>query len=151
MSETLPVFDSVIAHPKPADLQLTLTFNQRQKARLRVVTDEGEAIALKVQRGLILRDGTYLGDDTGRVLKVVAAPEDLSRVTCDDPTALARAAYHLGNRHVAVQIGAGELFYAADHVLDDMVRGLGFAVSTVRCAFEPESGAYGGHHQHSHD
>ena len=77
---------------------------------------------------------------------MVAGPEAVSTVNADDPKALARAAYHLGNRHVAVQVGDGWLRYLADHVLDDMLRGLGLEPKSERAPFEPESGAYGHAH-----
>ncbi len=81
-------------------------------------------------------------------MQVQAALEGLSIVTARDPLELARAAYHLGNRHIAVQIGALRLAYLHDHVLDDMVRELGFQVAFSAEAFEPEAGAYG--HGHAH-
>jgi urease accessory protein len=89
--------------------------------------------------------------DDGRVIEVVAAPETVSTVREAGGGNLARAAYHLGNRHVALQIGARWLRYQHDHVLDDMVRGLGFTVEIEQAPFEPEAGAYGaGSHQHQH-
>ena len=90
--------------------------------------------------------------DDGRVVRVAAADEDLIEVRCADADALARAAYHLGNRHTPVQVGAGWLRLAADDVLAGMLRGLGAAVTPVRAPFEPEAGAYAaGHHAHSSD
>ncbi len=81
-----------------------------------------------------------------------AAPEDLIEVRCADADALARAAYHLGNRHTPVQVGAGWLRLAADDVLATMLRGLGATVTPVRAPFEPEAGAYAaGSHAHSSD
>jgi urease accessory protein len=79
------------------------------------------------------------------VIEIVAAREVVSVVTSNDPLQLARAAYHLGNRHVSVQIGPGWLRYQHDHVLDDMVRGLGLPVRQDTLPFEPEAGAYAGH------
>ena len=84
------------------------------------------------------------------VIGIEAASEDVSTVHHEDPVMLARAAYHLGNRHVPLQVGDGWLRYQHDHVLDDMVRGLGLAVKTETAPFEPEAGAYGGGHGHSH-
>jgi len=81
---------------------------------------------------------------------VVAADEPLMQASCADAYALARAAYHLGNRHVAVEIGAGWLRFAADEVLAQMLRGLDAQVTALSAPFEPEAGAYaGGHHHHS--
>ncbi len=107
------------------------------------------------ERGTILREGDLLLADDGRAVRVVAAPEMVSTVSAEDPLTLMRAAYHLGNRHVPLQIGEGWLRYQHDHVLDDMVRGLGLSVRVEEAPFEPEAGAYGGHsalapHAHSH-
>ena len=122
--------------------RLVLPFERRRKARQRAVLESGEAVALVLPRGLGLRDGDLLAADDGRVVTVVAGPEAVSTVHADDPKALARAAYHLGNRHVAVQVGEGWLRYLADHVLDDMLRGLELEPKSERAPFEPESGAY---------
>ena len=93
-----------------------------------------------------------LADATGaQVIRVLAAPETVSTVRCADPHLLARAAYHLGNRHVPLQIDPGLLRYQHDHVLDDMLRGLGLTVETEQAPFEPEAGAYqSAPHSHSH-
>jgi hypothetical protein len=96
--------------------------------------------------------GECLEADDGRVVRVAAADENLVEVRCKDADALARAAYHLGNRHTPVQVGAGWLRLAADDVLAGMLRGLGALVTPVRAPFEPEAGAYAaGHHAHSSD
>jgi urease accessory protein len=105
----------------------------------------GEEVGMNLERGYILRGGDQLLADDGRVVEIIAAPEQVSVVTSDDPLQLARAAYHLGNRHISVQIGPGWLRYLHDHVLDDMVRGLGLPVATDTLPFEPEAGAYSGH------
>lgn len=128
--------------PRPAQAQLVLPFESRQKSRLRARLDSGEEVGLMLERGTLLRGGDCLLADDGRVVSVVAAAEQVSVVTADDPWQLARAAYHLGNRHISVQVGQGWLRYLHDHVLDDMVRGLGFAVTTQILPFEPEAGAY---------
>ena len=79
----------------------------------------------------------------------VAEPEKVMHVECANAAELAKAAYHLGNRHVPVQVGEGFLRLAADHVLEEMLKKLGAAVSQMEAPFEPEAGAYaGGHHQH---
>jgi urease accessory protein len=138
--------------PGPADAQLVLPFEQRTRSRLRTRISTGEEAALLLERGTVLRGGDKLVAADGRVVEVVAAPEAVSTVTAGDAAGLARASYHLGNRHVALQIGPGWLRYLHDHVLDDMVRGLGFGVVAETAPFEPEAGAYGGAHQHqSHD
>ena len=136
--------------PQPrADAELALPFEQRQKSRLRTVLTSGEEIGLFLERGTILRGGDCLRSDDGRVVRVVAAPENLMEARSDDAGTLARAAYHLGNRHTAVQLGEGWLRFAADHVLGEMVRGLGVAVASIQAPFEPEAGAYAAGHHHS--
>ncbi len=139
-----------IAAQPACDAELNLPFEMRQKTRLRTTLASGEEIGLFLERGTILRDGECLQADDGRVVRVVAAGEDLFEVRCTSPEALARAAYHLGNRHTPAQIGAGWLRIAADPVLAEMLRGLGASVTPLRAPFEPEAGAYGGaRHSHS--
>ena len=134
----------------PADA-LTLPFARRQKARQRATLDSGEEIAVVLPRGTVMRGGDRLLSTAGRTVIVVAAEEAVSTVRCEDPRNLARIAYHLGNRHVAVQVGSGWLRYLADHVLDDMVAGLGAEARRESASFEPEGGAYGNHgHSHAH-
>ncbi len=133
-----------------ADTSLTLPYELRQRSRLRVVLDNREEAGLYLERGIILRGGDRLSDEHGFVVEIRAAQERVSTLRCPDPRALARACYHLGNRHVALQIDAGWARYLHDHVLDDMVRGLGLEVIIEQAAFEPEAGAYQGGHHHSH-
>lgn len=134
---------------RTADLRLELPFDLRNRSRLRTSLN-GEEAGLFLERGTVLRGGDLLLADDGRVIEVVAAKETVSTVRSSDAGQLARAAYHLGNRHVALQIGDGWLRYQHDHVLDDMVRGLGFSIAIDEAPFEPEAGAYGaGAHQHS--
>jgi urease accessory protein len=136
--------------PARPDADLVLPFELRQKSRLRTSVAGGEEIGLFLDRGSVLRGGECLVADDGRVVRVVAADEDLLEVRCASPEALARAAYHLGNRHTPVEVGAGRLRIAADAVLAEMLRGLGAAVTAVSAPFEPERGAYAaGHHAHS--
>ena len=134
----------------PHDAELVLPFELRQKSRLRTTVAGGEEIGVFLERGTVLRGGDCLEADDGRVVRVVAADEELIEARCADPTALARAAYHLGNRHTPAQIGDGWLRLAADDVLAGMLRGLGARVARLRAPFEPEAGAYAaGHHSHS--
>ena len=130
--------------------QLILPFELRQKSRLRTHLASGVEAGLFLERGTVLRGGDCLLADDGTVIEVIAADETVSTVASKDPSQLARAGYHLGNRHVAVQIGDGWLRYRHDHVLDDMVRGLGLPVLVEQAPFEPEGGAYSHGHGHSH-
>ncbi|WP_374265138.1 urease accessory protein UreE [Zoogloea sp.] len=129
--------------------RLTLDFDARTKSRLRTQLADGEAVGLFLPRGTILRGGDRLQAADGRIVEVVAAPEDLIEARCADAFALARAAYHLGNRHVAVQVGAGWLRIQADHVLETMLTGLGADVVSLTAPFEPEAGAYAHGHHHA--
>lgn len=134
-----------------AQARLRLPIEQRVRSRLRAVLEDGREVGLFLPRGLVLRGGDRLRSECGLVVCVEAAPESVSTVRCDDPLKLARCCYHLGNRHVPLQIEAGWVRYQHDHVLDDMVRGLGLEVSVEEAPFEPEAGAYqSGGHGHSH-
>ena len=132
--------------------QLSLPFELRQKSRLRTKLASGEEAGLFLEHGSILRGGDCLRANDGRIVLVIAADEELMEAKCATPFELVRAAYHLGNRHVPVQIGEGWLRFQADDVLAQMLRGLKATVSKVSAPFEPEAGAYaGGHHHHSMD
>ena len=131
--------------PCAFNAQLVLPFQLRTKSRLRTALETGEEVGVVLERGTILRDGDLLRAEDGRIVKVIAAAETVSTVHSANALALMRAAYHLGNRHVALQIRDHWLRYQHDHVLDDMVRGLGLTVLVEEAAFEPEAGAYGGH------
>ncbi|HLX81799.1 MAG TPA: urease accessory protein UreE [Burkholderiales bacterium] len=129
--------------------QLKLPFESRQKSRLKTKLVSGEEVGLILPRGEILRGGDLVTASDGRVIEVLAEPEKVLHVVCDTPAELARAAYHLGNRHVPVQVGDGFLRLAADHVLEEMLKKIGADVSSMEAPFEPEAGAYaGGHHRH---
>lgn len=128
-----------------ADERVTLTFEMRSKSRLRAKLVSGEEVAIALDRGCQLYPGDLLVTNCGKVVEVCAANETLSVVESTDPLLLARACYHLGNRHVALQIETGGLRYLHDHVLDEMLSGLGITVRVVDLPFMPESGAYGNH------
>jgi len=132
---------------------LTLPFDQRQKSRLRVTLDNGSEASLILNRGVVLRHGDLLRSACGEVIEVRASLESVSVVREPNSHLLSRACYHLGNRHVPLQIGDGSLCYLHDHVLDDMVRSLGLVVVHQEASFEPESGAYknDSKHQHTHE
>ena len=127
---------------------LTLPFELRQKSRLLTQLDSGEKAALFLPRGTVLRQGDLLRSRCGQVIEVRAAAETISTAATTDPVLLARAAYHLGNRHIALEIASGRLCYLHDPVLDELVQQLGLTVSIEQAPFEPEAGAYSGHHGH---
>ena len=130
----------------------TLNLETRIKSRLRITLDDGRDAGLMLERGQLIRGGELLSDEAGsEVIRIIAADEQVSTVRCADPLQLARAAYHLGNRHVPLQIEAGFVRYQHDHVLDDMVRGFGLEVLVEQAPFEPEAGAYqSAPHSHAH-
>jgi len=143
-----------LSKPEASHLSLTLPFDQRQKSRFRATLDDGQEVGVILPRGNVLREGDCLRTEQGDIVQVRAAQETVSTVHVDDPLMLARAAYHLGNRHVPLQITDRWLRFQHDHVLDDMVRQMGLEVICEQATFEPEAGAYGGghgHHHHSHD
>ena len=130
---------------RAANDSVALPFEARQKTRQRVRLASGREGFVKLTRGAVLRGGDCLGDGSGYIVRIDAAPEAVSRVRSDEPAALARAAYHLGNRHVWVEVGDDSVTYLADHVLDRMLVQLGYDIEHAEAPFEPEAGAYDGH------
>jgi urease accessory protein len=137
-----------VHHGQPSDT-LELPFDQRTRSRHRVRLASGREAALLLERGMVLHVGDLLATEHGETVRVVSATESLSVVRTDSPESLARAAYHLGNRHVTLQIGEGFVAYPHDHVLDAMVHALGLTVSVEMHKFHPEKGAYAQPHAHS--
>lgn len=140
---------------RSADTTLTLALHQRIRSRQRVTLDNGESAGLFLERGTSLKEGDLLRSEEGYLVRVKAAKEKLSVVRSGDPHLLARACYHLGNRHVSIQIEPDKVSFPHDHVLDEMLRGLGLLVEETEAPFEPEPGAYGGsaekgHAHHAH-
>ena len=143
--------ETLSAHAIEQAPVLRLAFEDRQKARLRAQQDNGVTIGLKLPRGTVLRGGDIVRSGTGDLCRIAATAEQVSTVRCEDRQILARVAYHLGNRHVWVQVGDGWLRYLHDHVLDQMVNGMGVTASSEAVPFEPEAGAYAAEgHSHSH-
>ena len=144
----------IVDNDAAPDGYLTLPIEQRVRSRLRVTLDDGRDAGLFLPRGTLLRGGDRLGGKNGLVIEIIAADEPVSTVYCDDLARLARAAYHLGNRHVPLQVEHGWLRYQHDHVLDDMLRQMDLQPVTEQAPFEPEAGAYqqAAHtHTHSHE
>jgi urease accessory protein len=132
---------------QPSD-EVRLTYEQRIRSRLAVRLASGCEATIVVPRGSVMRGGDRLVADDGRIVEVVAAPEPLLEVRVADPALLARAAYHLGNRHIAVEVRADCLRIARDAVLGALLVRLGLQPQEIESAFEPEGGAYG--HSHAH-
>ncbi len=139
--------------PAQTTASVTLPVDMRVKSRIKVTLNDGRQAGLLLPRGLLLRDGDILSNENGdEFIKVIAADEAVSVVRCADPFMLAKACWHLGNRHVPLQIMPGELRYHHDHVLDDMLRQFGLNVDFAHLPFEPEAGAYASKsHAHNHD
>ncbi|MGD8566603.1 MAG: urease accessory protein UreE [Gammaproteobacteria bacterium] len=134
--------------PATAQATLSLPFELRQKSRFKANLDSGEEVGLMLPRGHALRGGDCLRAENGMVIALVAAQEPVTTATAPNPLTLQRACYHLGNRHVPLQITEQWIRYLQDHVLDDMVASLGLTVTHEQAPFEPETGAY---HHHHHD
>jgi urease accessory protein len=133
-------------------LEIELTYDQRERSRLRVNTTCGVDVGISLKAGTILRHGAVLALSDGRAAKIVAAKESLMEVSANGNKSLAAIAYHIGNRHVPMEAGPHTLRLLPDHVLKAMVEGLGGTVTMVSAPFNPESGAYGHSHiHHSHD
>ena len=117
--------------------RLVLPYDKRQKSRFVAELESGQEVFVQLPRGTLLRGGTQLAGRGGRRILVVAAPQALSVVVSRDLLLLSRVAYHLGNRHVPLQVELGRLVYEHDHVLDDMVHRLGAEVVVEQGPFEP--------------
>ncbi|NBW54558.1 MAG: urease accessory protein UreE [Betaproteobacteria bacterium] len=138
---------------------ITLDWDVRQKSRFESTDSGGRQVGVFLQRGQVVRGGDVLVGEDGSLLKVLAAPQAVLRIThCSQhgtPFDLTRAAYHLGNRHVPIELQPDHLKIEPDHVLADMLRAMHLIVHEVQDSFEPENGAYGehggGHHHHHGD
>ncbi|RED30567.1 urease accessory protein [Rhodopseudomonas thermotolerans] len=143
----------------PADT-VVLDFDDRHRRRMAMTGTRGLAFLLDLEQAVALRGGDALVLDDGRLVEVVAAPEPLLEIRGRDPQHLVRLGWHLGNRHLPTQIMAKALRIRRDHVIADMVRGLGGKVVEIEAPFDPEGGAYApahdsgeaahGHHDHGH-
>jgi len=136
-----PVADSVL-----------IDFDRRHRRRIQLVTEGGGEVLLDLPQAVRLRDGDGLQTEAG-IVRVVARPEPLLDIHAHDAAGLVRIAWHLGNRHLPVQMLGDHIRIRADHVIAEMVRGLGGHVREIDAPFDPEAGAYagGGHHHHDDD
>jgi len=124
---------------------ITLDRQGRYRRRAVVKTDAGRELLIDLATATYLPDGSALLLNSGGVVLVKAAAEDLLQITICDSLAFARIAWHLGNRHTPAELGADAIYIQPDHVLEEMVTRLGASVERVKRPFEPEGGAYGGH------
>lgn len=135
---------------------VVLDFDGRHRRRLMLSGQAGLAFLLDLPKATALRDGDGLVLQDGRVVRVKAAPEQLIEITASDLAGLVRIAWHLGNRHLPTQLIGDCLRIRDDHVIRDMVEGLGATTKSIDAAFDPEGGAFGqhggpSHHHHNHD
>ncbi len=138
-----------------------LDWDVRQKSRFDATDSQGRLLGVFLPRGTVVRGGDVLVSEDGSLVRVLAAPQNVLKIThCKahgTPFDLIRAAYHLGNRHVPIELKPDHLKIEPDHVLADMLRAMHLIVTPVAEAFEPEGGAYGaqghahGHGHHGHD
>lgn len=127
-----------------------IDFDRRHRRRIRLATVSGREIMLDLPQAVRLRHGDGLEVDGG-VVRVAARPERLLEIHAHSDSELVRIAWHLGNRHLPVQLSGDRILIREDHVIEAMVEQLGGHVDHVEAAFDPEAGAYAGGHSHSHD
>lgn len=140
------IFTQCRSHSVKAILfTLPLSSEERLKSRHRIELDNGQTFFIQLKRGTILQDGDILQAETGECLQIIAKPEPVLTITASNAHLLLRAAYHLGNRHVPVEIAPSYLRLAPDPVLQQMLEQLGVAIKAEMLPFQPEIGAY---HQH---
>jgi urease accessory protein len=130
---------------------VTLAYLDRHRRRIRLVADSGETFLLDLARTRHLADGDGLELDSGAFVRVRAAPESVLEIDAEDRAALLRIAWHLGNRHLPLQVAGDRLRIRADHVIAEMVAGLGGKLTSLDTPFDPEIGAYAGPQQHQDD
>ncbi len=133
---------------------VTLAFDDRHRRRLRLVDDDGHPFLLDLEAAAHLGDGDGLALDGGGYVRVRAAPEPCADIRCASPAAATRVAWHIGNRHVPLQVlPDGALRVRRDHVIMAMVESLGAQLDLVTAPFAPEAGAYAKHvaHHHAHE
>ena len=133
---------------------IELDWDVRQKSRFETTDSLGRQLGVFLPRGTLVRGGDVLVAEDGSMVRVIAAPQPVLVIThCPQhgsPFDLVRAAYHLGNRHVPIELKPDHLKIEPDHVLADMLRAMHLIVNAADAAFEPEGGAYGAQAAHAH-
>ena len=130
--------------------RVSLTFDDRHRRRLRLETTGGEAVLLDLPKAVAMAEGDGLLCADGTWIEVAARAEPVLRITAASPELAARLAWHLGNRHTPAEIRADAILIRPDHVLAEMLRGLGATATETEAPFQPEGGAYSGGHRHEH-
>ncbi len=132
--------------------RILIDFDRRFRRRYLLETITGTAVLLDLPHAVRLRDGDALALEDGTLIRICARPEPLLRITAHDHAQLMRIAWHLGNRHLPVQFAGSSILIRADHVIADMVAGLGGHAHPIDAPFDPEPGAYAAApHHHHHD
>jgi urease accessory protein len=131
--------------------RVLIDFDRRHRRRILLRTEQGREVLLDLPQAMRLRDGDGLAVEAGGVVRVCARPEKLLEIHAHDEGDMVRIAWHLGNRHLPVQLLGDRIRIRADHVIRDMVEGLGGHANEVEAPFDPEPGAYAGGHHHQHD
>jgi len=129
---------------------IALDAHERHRRRIVLTGERGTRFLLDLPQATALREGDGLLLDDGAIVRVAGRPESLLEVTASSVHELARLAWHVGNRHVEVQIVGDRLRIRRDHVIEDMLRGLGARITPIEACFEPEGGAYAHHHDDDH-
>ncbi|MEZ2405393.1 urease accessory protein UreE [Bosea sp. RCC_152_1] len=130
---------------------LTLDHDDRNRRRLALKADGGLDVLLDLDKATVLADGDAVKLEDGSLVQIKAAPQSLLEIRAENPLRLMRVAWHIGNRHTPAEITADAIYIENDHVLAEMVRGQGCAMTTVERPFQPERGAYDHDHAHGHD
>ena len=130
--------------------RVLIDFDRRYRRRIMLRTEQGREVLLDLTQAVRLRDGDGLAVNAGGVVRVCARPEPLLEIHAHDDGEMMRIAWHLGNRHLPIQLQGERIRIRADHVIRDMVEGLGGHVDEIEAPFDPEAGAYAGGHQHHH-
>jgi urease accessory protein len=130
--------------------RVVLDAAERHRRRIVLTGEMGTRFLLDLPHAIMLRDGDGLVLDNGSIVQVAGKPEPLVEIAAGSPPDLALLAWHLGNRHTDVQVVGENLRIRRDHVIEDMLRGLGARLTPIEAPFDPESGAYDQHHGHGH-
>lgn len=149
MSSFVEVYQRV-EHTHTVDDRLILDHAIREKGRFKAISEKGLEVRVFLERGKTLAIGEALKTECGKIIEVAGAEEEIVEAGCDDWETFSKACYHLGNRHVKIQVGERWLRMKTDYVLEEMLQLLGLNVVKKNSVFIPESGAYAGGHHHHH-
>jgi urease accessory protein len=150
MQRAFLVVRKLAVKPESVIDTITLEHQDRHRRRMVMKADGGLEFLLDLGNAAVLEDGDALKLEDGKLVRIAAKPEDLIEITTENSLRLMKVAWHLGNRHVPAEVTKEAIYIAPDHVLVEMVRGLGAKAEPVKRAFRPERGAYHEHTSHDH-